>query len=171
MADYAALVEKYKGRKKDTLIDSVTCGLSYADNVAMDLGLLENSDILEAVTTAAPFAVIAVTEELQVILGKKTGKAGLSDAVQRMFKTGTAMGVGAIAATVAGPIAAVPAAVGTRVLMKKYQSKALLTLRVQDRLERLKALRRRQNEKAVFSPDDRPLLPGGMEYLDLESGL
>lgn len=166
MADFAALVEKYKSRKKDTLIDSVTCGLSYADHIAVDLGLLENSEVLEAISTAAPFAVIAVTEEMQVILGKKTGKAGFSDALQRMFKTGTAMGVGAIAATVAGPVAAVPAAVGTRIVMKKYQSKALLTLRVQNRMERLKALRTRQQEKAFLSLAERPMLPGGMEYLD-----
>lgn len=166
MADFAALVEKYKSRKKDTLIDSVTCGLSYADHIAVDLGLLEGSDILEAVSTAAPFAVIAVTEEMQVILGKKTGKAGFSDALQRMFKTGAAMGVGAIAATVAGPAVAMPAAVGTRILMKKYQSKALLSLRVQDRMQRLKALRIKQTEKTAFALPARPLLPGGMEYID-----
>ncbi len=166
MADYASLVAKYKARKKDTLIDSVATGLSYADNIAVDLGLMEDTGILDAVTTAAPFAVIAVTEELQVIMGKKTGKAGFSDALQRMFKTGAAMGVGAIAAAAAGPIAAVPAAVGTRFLMKKYQSKALLTLRVQDRMERLQALRRRQEEKALLSAAEKPLLPAGIEYLE-----
>lgn len=166
MAEFAALVEKYKSRKKDTLIDSVTAGLSYADNVAVSLGLMEDSGIMEAVSAAAPFAVIAVTEEMQVILGKKTGKAGFSDAVQRMLKTGAAMGVGAVAALAAGPAAAVPAAVGTRVLMKNYQSKSLLSLRVKDRTERLHALRRRQEEKIRLAEDARPLLPQGIEYLD-----
>ena len=166
MAEFAALVEKYKRRKKDTILDSVTCGLSYADNVAVSLGLMEDSGILEAVSVAAPFAVIAVTEEMQVILGKKTGKAGFSDGVQRMVKTGTAMGVGAIAALAAGPVAAVPAAVGIRVLIKNYQAKALLSLRVKDRTERLHALRRRQEEKTRLTDDKRPLLPQGIEYLD-----
>ena len=166
MADFAALVEKYKSRKKDTLIDSVTAGLSYADNIAVDLGLIEDAGVLDVITTAAPFAVIAVTEEMQVIMGKKTGKAGFSDGLQRMLKTGAAMGVGAVATALAGPVAAVPAAVGTRVLMKKYQAKSLLSLRVQDRLERLQALRRRQTEKALLLDASRPLLPGGMEYLD-----
>lgn len=166
MAEFAALVEKYKRRKKDTILDSVTCGLSYADNVAVSLGLMEDSGIMEAVSVAAPFAVIAVTEEMQVILGKKTGKAGFSDGVQRMVKTGTAMGVGAIAALAAGPVAAVPAAVGTRVLIKNYQAKALLSLRVKDRTERLHALRRRQEEKIRLTDDKRPLLPQGIEYLD-----
>lgn len=166
MADFAALVEKYKRRKKDTLIDSVTSGLSYANHVAVSMGLMEDSGIVDVVSAAAPFAVIAVTEEMQVIMGKKTGKAGLSDGLQRMIKTGTAMGIGAIAGAVAGPVAAIPAAAGTRYLMKQYQSKALLTLRVKDRTERLHALRRRQEEKALFRVEDRPLLPQGIQYLD-----
>jgi len=166
MAEFAVLVKKYKSRKKDTLIDSVSAGLSYADNVAVSLGLMEDSGIMEAISTAAPCAVIAVTEEMQVILGKKTGKAGISDGIQRMLKTGAAMGVGAIAALAAGPMAALPAAVGTRVLMKNYQSKALLSLRVKDRTERLHALRRRQEEKIRLTDDKRPLLPRGIEYLD-----
>lgn len=167
MAEFDALVKKYKDRKKDTLIDSVSTGLSYADNIAVDLGLIEDAGVLDVITTAAPFAVIAVTEEMQVIMGRKTGKAGLSDGLQRMFKTGTAMGVGAVASALAGPVAAVPAAVGTRVLMKKYQAKSLLTLRVQDRLERLKSLRQRQQEKiTLIDEDPRPILPGGVEYLD-----
>lgn len=165
MASYEALVEKYKSRKKDTILDSVTAGLSCADHIAVDLGLLEDSVILDAVTTAVPFAVIAVTEEMQVILGKKTGKAGFSDGLQRMLQTGAAMGIGAVAAAMAGPAVAVPAAVGTRILMKNYRSRALLSLRVQDRLERLQALRKRQAQK-LFPADARPCLPSGMEYLD-----
>lgn len=166
MAEFAALVEKYKNRKKDTLIDSVAVGLSYADNVAVSLGLMEDSGIMETVSAAAPFAVIAITEQMQVILGKKTGKAGFSDGVQRMLKTGTAMGVGAIAALAAGPVAAVPAAVGTRMLIKNYQSKSLLSLRVKDRTERLQALRRRREEKIRPLVNCRPLLPQGIEYMD-----
>lgn len=166
MAEFAALVEKYKHRKKDTLIDSVTAGLSYADNVAVSLGLVEDSGIIDVLSVAAPFAVIAITEEMQVILGKKTGKAGFSDGVQRMLKTGAAMGVGAIAALAAGPVAALPAAAGTRLLMKNYQSKALLSLRVKDRTERLHALRRRQEEKMHLMESGRPLLPQRIIYLD-----
>ncbi len=166
MAEFSALVEKYKHRKKDTLIDSVSAGLSYADNVAVSLGLIEDSGVMDAVSVAAPFAVIAVTEEMQVILGKKTGKAGFSDAVQRMVKTGAAMGVGAIAALAAGPVAAVPAAVGTRVLIKNYRSKALLSLRLKDRTARLRALRRHQEEKIRLTGDEQPLLTEGIIYLD-----
>ena len=94
---YEELLNKYAKRKRDTVMDSVTAGLSYADNVAVDFGLLEESGLIDSLTIAAPFAVIAVTEQAKVILGKKTGKAGFSDAVQRMVRTGAAMGVGALA--------------------------------------------------------------------------
>ena len=163
MPSYPELVEKYRKRSRDTLVDAVTVGLSYADNIAVDLGLMEDNGALEAATAAAPFAVIAVTEQMQVILGKKTGRAGLSDAVQSMVKTGTAMGVGALAAAVAGPLAAAPAAMGTRALLRHYRSQALLALRVQDRTARLRALRERR-EKAL--PGGQPALPPGVEYLD-----
>jgi len=45
MPMYNELVKKYTKRKKDTFMDSVTAGLSYADNVAVDLGLLDDSGI------------------------------------------------------------------------------------------------------------------------------
>jgi len=163
MPSYQELVARYSKRKKDTLVDSLTAGLSYADNVAVDLGLLDESGVLDAVSAAAPFALIAVTEQMKVILGRKTGKAGFSDAVQRMLKTGAAMGVGALAAAAAGPAAAVPAAVGTRVLLARYKSKTLLSVRVQERTSRLRALRMRR-EETVYDPL-RPALPAGAEYL------
>lgn len=162
---YQELVQKYAKRRKETLVDAVAAGLSYADNVAVDLGLLEECGVLDAVSTAAPFALIAVTEQLRVILGRKTGRAGLSDAVQRMIKTGTAMGVGTLAAALGGPVAAVPAAMGTRALLAQYKSKALLTLRVQERTQRLRALRQRR-ERLLSAAEDRPFLPPGMEYLE-----
>lgn len=163
MPDFQTLVQKYERRRRDTVVDAVTTGLAYADNVAVDLGLMEDSGVLDAVTVAAPFAVIAVTEQLQVILGRKTGKAGLSDGVQRMLKTGAAMGVGALAAAAAGAVAAVPAAMGTRILLKHYQSKSLLGLRVQDRIARLRALEERRT--VPLNDAQLPALPPGVDYV------
>ena len=165
MPTYEELVKKYSKRKKDTLMDSVTAGLSYADNLAVDLGLLDESGMLDALTAAAPFAIIAVTEQAKVIMGRKTGKAGFNDAVQRMLKTGAAMGVGALAALAGGPAAAVPAAVGTRALLSHYKSKSLLGVRVQERTDRLRALRE-QRTLSFLREDGRPALPVGMQYLD-----
>ena len=164
MPRYEELVKKYTKRRKENLIDTVTAGLSYADNLAVDLGLMEDSGVIDTLTAAMPFAVIAVPEQMRVILGRKTGKAGFSDAVQRMLKTGAAMGVGALAAAAAGPAAAVPAAVGTRALLSKYRSKSMLGLRVQERTGRLKALR----EKRRPLPESRPALMPGVDYLPEE---
>ena len=165
MPAYEELLRKYTKRKKDTLMDSVTAGLSYADNVAVDFGLLEESGLIDSLSIAAPFAVIAVTEQMKVILGKKTGKAGVGDAVQRMVRTGAAMGIGALAGLAGGPIAAIPASIGTRALLSRYKSKTLLGLRVQERTERLHALLE-QREKRVSVPEGRPMLPVGMAYLE-----
>lgn len=165
MAQYQELVQKYSKRRKENLLDTVTAGLSYADNVAVDLGLIEESGAMETLTAAAPFAIIAVTEELRVILGKKTGKAGLSDAVQRMIKTGAAMGVGALAAAAAGPAAAVPAAMGARALLTQYKSQSLLGLRVQERASRLKSLRERR-ERRRMPEHALPALTPGVSYIE-----
>ena len=164
MPRYEKKKKKYTKRRKENLIDTVAAGLSYADNLAVDLGLMEDSGVIDTLTAAMPFAVIAVTEQMRVILGRKTGKAGFSDAVQRMLKTGAAMGVGALAAAAAGPAAAVPAAVGTRALLSKYRSKSMLGLRVQERTGRLKALR----EKRRPLPESRPALMPGVDYLPEE---
>ena len=165
MPTYHELVQKYAKRRKETLVDSVAAGLSYADNVAVDLGLLEDVGILDAVSVAAPFALIAVTEQMRVILGRKTGKAGFSDAVQRMLKTGAAMGMGALAAVAAGPIAAIPAAVGTRVLLTQYRSKAMLGMRVKERTDRLRALRQRRENLPYPGEAGHPAIVSGVEYL------
>lgn len=167
MATYAELVNKYRKRRKENLIDTVTAGLAYADNVAVDLGLLEDNALMDTLTAAAPFAIIAVTEQLRVIMGKKTGKAGLNDAARRMVKTGAAMGVGALAAAVtAAPAAAIPAAMGTRALLAKYKSKSLLTLRVKERTGRLQALRMRREQRVSVPQDGRPRLSPGISYLE-----
>lgn len=166
MADYQELVKKYTKRKKDTLMDTVAAGLSYADNVAVSLGLLEDIGMVDALTAAAPFAVIAVTEQMKVIMGRKTGKAGFSDAMQRMVKTGAAMGVGALAGLAGGPIAAIPASMGTRALLSHYRSKSLLRLRVQERTDRLRALNAQRENRYAAPQGILPALPVGMEYLE-----
>ena len=141
MPSFKEMVEKYKKRRHDTVVDAVTTGLSLADNVTVDLGLLEDTgvatEIAETVSNVLPFAVIAVTEQCKVLLGKKTGAAGAGDAAYRMVKTGAAMGVGA---AVTGAVVALPAAVSARVIMDRYRGYALMGHRVSLRTQRLKAL-------------------------------
>ena len=145
MPSFKEMVEKYKKRRHDTVVDAVTTGLSLADNVTVDLGLLEDTgvatEIAETVSNVLPFAVIAVTEQCKVLLGKKTGAAGAGDAAYRMVKTGAAMGVGAaVTAAGAGAVGALPAAVSARVIMDRYRGHALMGHRVSLRTQRLKAL-------------------------------
>ena len=145
MPSFKEMVEKYKKRRHDTVVDAVTTGLSLADNVTVDLGLLEDTgvatEIAETVSNVLPFAVIAVTEQCKVLLGKKTGAAGAGDAAYRMVKTGAAMGVGAaVPAAGAGAVVALPAAVSARVIMDRYRGHALMGHRVSLRTQRLKAL-------------------------------
>ena len=145
MPSFKEMVEKYKKRRHDTVVDAVTTGLSLADNVTVDLGLLEDTgvatEIAETVSNVLPFAVIAVTEQCKVLLGQKTGAAGAGDAAYRMVKTGAAMGVGAaVTAAGAGAVVALPAAVSARVIMDRYRGHALMGHRVSLRTQRLKAL-------------------------------
>ncbi len=156
MADFRDLVDKYKKRSKDKLIDKVAVGLTYAESVTQDAGLLTDNGLLHDVLsstagTALPFAVIAVTEEMKVIFGKKDQKTMLKDSAYRMAKAGAAMTVGAAAATVAGPIGALGAAVGTHALLDRYKSRGLTAVRLKDRIERLKSLQK-LNEKRLELP-------------------
>ena len=145
LADYETLVKKYKKRSKDNLVDKVALGLSCAENVTADAGLLTDTglsqELLDTAGTVLPFAVIAVTEEMKVILGKKDQKTGLTDAAYRMVKTGAAMTAGAAAMTVGWPIAGVSAALGVRAFLDRYKSKALTSVRLKYRIDRLRALR------------------------------
>ncbi len=168
-ARFGQLVARYKKRQRDTLIDTVSTGLSYGSDVAVDLGLMEDTGLLTEITdtvgTAFPFAVIAVTEQAKVIMGKKTQKAAMENTVYRMVKTGAALGVGALAATVGGVAAAIPAAVGVRVMMDHYKSKALLGSRIAGRTARLRDLteKRRQRVPGIDEADGTERLEAGDE--------
>ncbi|MBO2517969.1 MAG: hypothetical protein CW338_11990 [Clostridiales bacterium] len=146
MATYRELVEKYKKRQRDTLVDTITGALSYADNVVCDLGLMEETGLLaetlEAASGVLPFAVIAVTEGCRVVLGRKKGKNALRDGAFRAVKTGAAMGAGALAAAAAGTaVAAIPAVVLTRIAVDRYKSRALTQARLSRRTQRMRELK------------------------------
>lgn len=173
MAAYSELVDKYKKRQKETLLDTVATGLSYADNVAVDLGLLEDTgvlaDALETVGAALPFAFIAVTEQCKVILGKESQRTAAENTVYRMVKTGAAMGAGALAFAAGGPAAAIPTAMSVRVLLDQYKSKALLGTRVQSRTRRLKNLRHQMEKRQMgYAKEEHAALPCGVELIDAE---
>lgn len=152
MKTYEELVQEYRKRQQDTVVDTIATGLTYMDEIAVDSGLLEETgllkELLEGATGVLPFAAITVSEGSKVLLKKKPGKTGLKDGAFRMAKTGAAMGVGAAVAGAAGFWAAIPVTMGVRALFDRYRSKMLTGHRVQSRVQRLRELNKFiRNEK------------------------
>lgn len=149
------LVQRYQKRGKSALVDSITAGLSFADEISVDLGLMEETglldDVLGSVTMGLPFAVVAITEGANVLLKKKAPVAGAQDAAYRMMKTGAAMGAGtAVAAAGAAP-AALPVAIGVRLLFDRFRGRSMTGLRVKQRIDRLQSLTRQREKRLALS--------------------
>ena len=144
MKTYEELVQEYRKRQHDTVVDTIATGLTYMDEIAVDTGLLEETGLLteltESVTGFLPFMIISVHEGSKVLLGRKPGKTGLKDGAYRMVKTGAAMGVGAAVTGMAGFWAAIPVTMGVRAIFDRYRSKALTGKRVEGRIKRLQEL-------------------------------
>ncbi len=159
MKTYEEIVQRYRKRQHDTVVDTLSAAVNWADDLAVESGLLEKTGLLTEVTTAVcgavPFAAIAASEGLKMLVGKKPGKTAVKDGVFRMAKTGAALGVGTLVGGAAGVLAAIPAAMGVRALMDRYKSRALTDLRVRERTSRLSELNQqlRQGEEA---PDALP---------------
>ena len=163
MRSYDEIAKEYQKRQRDTLIDSLAVSLNYMDEVCVEAGILDQAgildDLLNGACAALPFVLIAVTEQLKVVLKRKPVKTGLKDAAFRMAKTGAAMGIGACVAGAAGIFAAIPASVGVRALFDRYRLKMLTGRRVMLRTQRLKEMR------TVMAPPiiihEQPLLTEG----------
>jgi hypothetical protein len=143
--EYKELLENYQNKSKSTLTDGITTALSHLDEVSISLGLMEDSGLLAelmgTLSMGLPFAIIAITEQGKVILGRKTQKAALQDGSYRAIKTGAGLAAGAAAmAAGLGALPAVPIAVSVRVMLDKYRSQILTAYRVKQRGQRLKAL-------------------------------
>ncbi|MBR1686025.1 MAG: hypothetical protein IJ708_12900 [Clostridia bacterium] len=145
MKTYEDIVNGYKKRQRDTVVDSIATGLTYVDEIAVDTGLLEEVGLMNELTTsvcaALPFVIIAATEGTKVILGKKPAKNATKDATARMVKTGAAIGMGTLVAGAAGFWAAIPATMGVRALFDRYKARSFEGLRVKSRISRLETLR------------------------------
>ncbi len=144
MKNYQEMLEAYRKRQRNTVVDAIATGLTYMDEIAVDSGLLEETGLLAELTGsvcgALPFAIIAVQEGSKVILGLKPAANGMQDGAFRMVKTGAALGVGGAVAAGAGFWAAIPVTMGVRALFDRYRSRALTGMRVQGRISRLKEL-------------------------------
>ena len=165
MKTYEELVQEYRKRQHDTVVDTISAGLTYVDKIAIDTGILEETGILTELTQSdssiLPFAIISATDGTKALLGKKPGKTGLKDGAFRMVKSGAAMGVGAAVTGLAGFWAAIPVTMGVRAMFDRYRSKALTGRRVQGRIQRLEELNRfiRRGMKEEEETNE-PLLQG-----------
>ena len=164
MKTYEELVQEYRKRQHDTVVDTISAGLTYVDKIAIDTGILEETGILTELTQSVsgilPFAIISATEGTKVLLGKKPGKTGLKDGAFRMVKSGAAMGVGAAVTGLAGFWAAIPVTMGVRAMFDRYRSKALTGRRVQGRIQRLELNRFIRRGMKEEEETNEPLLQG-----------
>ena len=146
MKTYEEILAGYRKRQRNTLVDTIAASLTYADEVAVETGLLEQTGLMteltSVVTGALPFVIIAATEGTKVILGRKPGVTGLKDGAYRMVKTGVAMGVGAAVMSVVGLAAAIPVTVGVRFAFDRCKTRAMTSHRVKERTARLNHLNR-----------------------------
>ena len=169
MKTYQDMLESYRKRQRSTVVDTIAAGLTYADEIAVDSGLLEETGLLaeltESVCGALPFAIIAVQEGSKVILGLKPAANGVQDGAFRMVKTGAAMGVGTAVAAGAGFWAAIPVTMGVRALFDRYRSKALTGMRVQGRIARLQELNAQLRQAQADLQVEETVLPPEMEIL------
>lgn len=151
MATYPELVSRYKRRQEAAgLMDSLASGLSLADDLGQELGVLAESPLMEAVSLGLPLSLIAVSEGGKAITGRKTGTAALQDAGYRLVRTGAAMGVGAaIVSLGGGALPAIPLTAATRLLLDRFRSRRLTLGRVAQRTQRLRALRERRLDSRV----------------------
>ncbi|MBR3494331.1 MAG: hypothetical protein IKH38_02795 [Clostridia bacterium] len=170
MKSYREIVKGYERRQRDTLVDSIATSLTYADEIAVDSGILEETGLMAELTssvcTALPFVIIAATEGAKVILGRKPGKLGVHDGAFRAAKTGAALGVGALLMPTLGVLGALPATLGVRVLMDRYKSRLLTGRRLKARTERLTALREQLEQRDAPKEPAPKAIPG--ELLRIE---
>ena len=159
MKTYQEILDGYKKRQRDTVVDAIATGLTYVDELVVETGLLEETGLLVelsgTVCGALPFVIIAVQEGSKVVLGLKPTANGMQDGAFRMAKTGVAMGVGGLVAASAGFAAAIPVTMGVRALFDRYKSRAMTGMRVQNRISRLQELSS-QLRRAQTAGEDTP---------------
>ena len=94
-------------------------------------------ELLETVLPGLPFALIAVGEGRQVLMGRKTFDIAMKEGLSRAVKTGAAIGAGALVAFLDGGLLSIPASFLTRLGIDRYQTMGRSVLLLDKRLESL----------------------------------
>ena len=97
-------------------------------------------ELLETVLPGLPFALIAVGEGRQVLMGRKTFDIAMKEGLSRAVKSGVAIGAGALVAFLDGGLLSIPASFFTRLGIDRYQAMGRSIQLVDKRIESLHSL-------------------------------
>ena len=97
-------------------------------------------ELLENVLPGLPFALIAIGEGRQVLMGRKTFDIAMKDGLSRAVKSGAAIGAGALVAFLDGGLLSIPASFLTRLGIDRYQTMGRSVLLLDRRIESLHSL-------------------------------
>lgn len=148
MASLKELFEHYKSKDKSIIADSIALGASFIDETGISLGLIENAgalaDTLSPISAALPFATVALHEGGNVLFKHKSLKAGSQDMRYRLVRNGASLALGTALNGIGAGIIALPCAVSLRLALNRFRSKMLTSYRVEQRIERVKALKQKE---------------------------
>ena len=94
-------------------------------------------ELLETVLPGLPFALIAIGEGRQVLMGRKTFDIAIQDGLSRAIKSGVAIGAGALVAFLDGGLLSIPTSILTRLGIDRYQTMGQSILLLDRRIESL----------------------------------
>ena len=97
-------------------------------------------ELFETVLPGLPFALIAVGEGRQVLMGRKTFDIAMKEGLSRAVKSGVAIGVGALVVFLDGGLLSLPASFLTRLGIDRYQIMGRSILLLDRRIESLHSL-------------------------------
>ena len=98
-------------------------------------------ELLETVLPGLPFALIAVGEGRQVLMGRKTFDIAMKEGLSRAVKSGVAIGAGALVAFLDGGLLSIPASFLTRLGIDRYQRMGQSIELLDRRIESLHSLK------------------------------
>jgi hypothetical protein len=103
-------------------------------------GWLDIFDFVQDVAPFIPFVIIGAMERRHVMMGKKSFEIASGHALERAWKSGISMAVGAVVIWLDGGLLSIPTAMLTRIGIERYQMVGRIELRFNSRIVQAKAL-------------------------------
>lgn len=131
----------------DRILSSGLSNESLEKTVAEPVAPLLDSpleDLVEGILPGLPLLMIAVGETKKVMAGRKSVQVALGDGIERVVKTGLAMGAGKVVIMLGGGFYSLPATFLTRLGIDRYKIANLLGKKLDKDMETIRALLPRQ---------------------------